>query len=303
MENGHSPQALFSQAFSYDGRIRRLEYSISVLLACFVVYLCICIPDTFFLRADSVSDFDLWFLINTVSTYVRVIACWFLMAQATKRCHDSGHSGWFLFIPFYILVLLFEKGEPSANKYGYPPKQAQSVDIQSKSDNIIKDQNSFATFFLLLLMLLKGGNFLLTFILLYRLLFGELYPELITDFIDAVLSLSIFIGVLLVFHYKKLGFYIAVFASSVSVIRWFYNMCVNEEVSFGSEPIYNTYNLIVTIGPLLGFVALYLVMKKKRNGVSIWEKMRFSLKSIDWRSLGLYLFTFEAAALIYGLLY
>lgn len=49
-------------------------------------------------------------------------ANWFLWAQGAKRCHDRGHSGWYQFIPFYLLWMLFGDGDAYENYYGPDPK-------------------------------------------------------------------------------------------------------------------------------------------------------------------------------------
>jgi len=47
---------------------------------------------------------------------------WFLWAQGAKRCHDLGKNGWWQIIPFYVLLLVFQDGQPGLNKYGFNPK-------------------------------------------------------------------------------------------------------------------------------------------------------------------------------------
>jgi len=47
---------------------------------------------------------------------------WFFIAQGAKRCHDYGSSGWWQIVPFCPIVMIFWKGQPETNKYGYNPK-------------------------------------------------------------------------------------------------------------------------------------------------------------------------------------
>ena len=44
------------------------------------------------------------------------------MAVAVRRMHDTDHSGWFLLIPIYSLVLLFTAGTEGNNRFGPDPK-------------------------------------------------------------------------------------------------------------------------------------------------------------------------------------
>lgn len=51
-----------------------------------------------------------------------------------RRLHDTGHSGWWLFITLipliggiWLIVLLASKGDPAANKYGDPPSTARAA--------------------------------------------------------------------------------------------------------------------------------------------------------------------------------
>ena len=45
----------------------------------------------------------------------------FLLIQAVKRAHDVNKSGWFLFLPFYNLFLIFAEGTDGNNDYGIVP--------------------------------------------------------------------------------------------------------------------------------------------------------------------------------------
>ena len=50
------------------------------------------------------------------------LTLWYIwIAQAVKRSHDIGHSGWWIWIPFYIVWLLFARGDEGENEYGNEP--------------------------------------------------------------------------------------------------------------------------------------------------------------------------------------
>jgi len=105
---------MFKRCFSFSGRIRRLEYGLSVIIySAYVLVICS------FLGFDDIED-----LIMAMQTlFIPLIpAYWFLFSQRTRRCHDLGRSGWWQFIPFYDLVLLFADSDYGINKYGKNPK-------------------------------------------------------------------------------------------------------------------------------------------------------------------------------------
>lgn len=112
IENHETPkkdvQGMFSEAFSFDGRIRRLEYGLSN-----IIYAVIAIIINYTVENDE----------SLAVIYLGFFPLlWFLFAQGAKRCHDLGNSGWFQLIPFYGLWLLFANGEKGENKYGNNPK-------------------------------------------------------------------------------------------------------------------------------------------------------------------------------------
>ena len=100
---------MFKDPFSFKGRIRRLEYLITIVIYC-IVY------------------FSLWFLTRGTTYGVEVfwsmflISSYIFIAQGTKRCHDIGENGFYQFIPFYFFWLIIEDGIPKKNKYGLNPK-------------------------------------------------------------------------------------------------------------------------------------------------------------------------------------
>lgn len=99
---------MFENAFSFEGRIRRTEYGISL-----IIYAVISVVITLIAEANSEASFV---LIGYIP------ALWFLLAQAAKRCHDVGNSGWWQLIPLYGFWLLFQEGELGKNDYGNNPK-------------------------------------------------------------------------------------------------------------------------------------------------------------------------------------
>jgi uncharacterized membrane protein YhaH (DUF805 family) len=104
-------QGMFAKPFSFEGRIRRTEYGIT-----FIVYFIVIT----FLNAIFVPEAE-----GALAGYfiLFIPMLWFLWAQGAKRCHDMGHSGWYQIIPFYVIWMIFTKGEKGIrNKYGLNPK-------------------------------------------------------------------------------------------------------------------------------------------------------------------------------------
>lgn len=99
---------MFKHPFSFEGRIRRTEYGLSL-----IVYYVALIALAFLEESTG----------NNGITFIGYIpAFWFMLAQGTKRCHDRGnHGGWQL-IPFYLFWMLFAEGDPKSNQYGPDPK-------------------------------------------------------------------------------------------------------------------------------------------------------------------------------------
>ncbi|MES2387080.1 MAG: DUF805 domain-containing protein [Bacteroidota bacterium] len=89
--------------FSFEGRIRRLEYGISSLLAFSAVLIIL----------YTSQDYPvLWVL--------AIPLLWFTFAARAKRCHDIGFSAWFKYKDSFQLLL--KDGEIGPNQYGENPK-------------------------------------------------------------------------------------------------------------------------------------------------------------------------------------
>jgi uncharacterized membrane protein YhaH (DUF805 family) len=110
---------MFKNPFSFTGRIRRTEYGISYIIWA-IIYSIIYITLT--------TNYIEYFFLLYVPLY------WFIFAQGAKRCHDRGNSGWYQFIPFYVLWLLFAEGDSGENDYGTDPKGLQNLSSEVPID-------------------------------------------------------------------------------------------------------------------------------------------------------------------------
>lgn len=97
---------MFRAPFSFDGRIRRLEYGISTIIY-YIVYIIV-----FGISAEA-----------PIMGLAVIPIIWFILAQGAKRCHDRGNSGWYQIIPFYVFWMIFAEGDKEVNEYGNPPKK------------------------------------------------------------------------------------------------------------------------------------------------------------------------------------
>lgn len=111
---------MFKNPFSFSGRIRRLEYGLSLII--YFVYVGIL---QLFVDDDG-SDEEILKVLLFLVLYILIL--WLMLAQGTKRCHDRGNTGWFQLIPFYGLWMLFVDGENRVNKYGANPKDIGNID-------------------------------------------------------------------------------------------------------------------------------------------------------------------------------
>lgn len=113
---------MFKNILSFSGRIRRLEYGLTYLLF-LIFYFFVIFLIEFFEKFESI--FYLLF----------ILFYWLILAQGVKRCHDLGKSGFYQFIPFYGLWMLFEEGQQGKNGYGLNPKSFKNNLVIQKNDS------------------------------------------------------------------------------------------------------------------------------------------------------------------------
>lgn len=106
---------MFQNPFSFEGRIRRSEYGFSVIISAFISFIISAIIGS---MGQNGGGGGLGF----IYLFLSIPIWWFNLAQAVKRSHDTGNTGWMVLIPFYGLYLLFADGDVGSNQYGEDPK-------------------------------------------------------------------------------------------------------------------------------------------------------------------------------------
>jgi uncharacterized membrane protein YhaH (DUF805 family) len=126
---------MFKNPFSFEGRIRRTEFGISLLISILPIFL---------IKAlRTIESFDLFY--PTLPILYTIVFYLFILAQSAKRCHDTNRSGWFQFIPFFIFWLIFEEGNAHSNQYGPNPKDSNSLSINNNQSDSFSPQNTSST--------------------------------------------------------------------------------------------------------------------------------------------------------------
>lgn len=105
---------MIKKLFSFEGRISKREYRATMIgLFLFIaIFALIILPSMAFSNINQIVGA---FII------VGIPLNWIKLAQATKRCHDLGKSGWWQLVPFYGFSLYYGDGETKANQYGECP--------------------------------------------------------------------------------------------------------------------------------------------------------------------------------------
>jgi uncharacterized membrane protein YhaH (DUF805 family) len=117
---------MFKNPFSFNGRIRRLEYGLSFII--FYAFLFIVSMALGVALYDESSETEEGPGSTLILLLAAIPAYWFIFAQGAKRCHDRGNSGWFQIIPFYGLWMLFADSDHGENEYGPNPKGIGNIE-------------------------------------------------------------------------------------------------------------------------------------------------------------------------------
>ncbi len=289
---------MFAAPLSFDGRIGRLEYLLTLLfvLAAILAFLyykivycsSFAVSYSEMLHNRNTHDMDVKNVLDSLALVIFIpLAVWFEMAQAIKRCHDIGHSGCLLLIPLMPIIILFMKGDEQDNEYSIQANNENEVaaNIGNKS---VTMSCSFIRFYLCLMMLIASGRMAVadtwwlslgrnsewTIIMTLKMLFEGLY----------------LIGILLLFHYRKIGFYFVLSGGLYIFIIFivYLKSTINE---FEIMPMTTIYKFIVNMLYLFGLIFLYNILKETDE----WEKLESGLKGINWKSILTYLLVLEFA--------
>lgn len=99
---------MFANLISFEGRIRRAEFAITLILC-------------YFVRSSLLAIFGELNLLSTISSVFLVLI---FFSQSVKRLHDMDQTGWLAILPVYNpVLLLFVDGTRGKNQYGEDPKR------------------------------------------------------------------------------------------------------------------------------------------------------------------------------------
>ena len=134
---------MFKAPFSFDGRIRRIEYFLSGIVGGIVFSIAWALGiGTFILGAGMGSAGGSVFGL-LIGLAALVASMWFSLAQGVKRLHDLDKSGWLILLMFVPIVnalfglyMLFADGTVGPNQYGEDPKNRMLYQAQPSSVNV-----------------------------------------------------------------------------------------------------------------------------------------------------------------------
>ena len=134
---------MFKAPFSFDGRIRRIEYFLSGIVGGIVTWIAMLLGvGTFIFGASSGSAGGSVFGL-LIGLAALIASVWFSLAQGVKRLHDLNKSGWLILLMFIPIVnaifglyMLFADGTVGPNQYGADPKNRMPYQGQPSAVNV-----------------------------------------------------------------------------------------------------------------------------------------------------------------------
>ncbi len=135
---------MFKAPFSFDGRIRRIEYFLSGIVGGIVFGVAMASRYRYLYfgaGCGSAGGSGIRFLDRSCCM---VASMWFSLAQGVKRLHDLDKSGWlillmlcsYLVYALFGLYMLFADGTVGPNQYGEDPKNRMPYQAQPSSVNV-----------------------------------------------------------------------------------------------------------------------------------------------------------------------
>lgn len=103
---------MFKNVFLFKGRARRSEFWVAYAIFFFAMMAVSAIAD-----AGGDSGFVAFLCI-----VLFIAGFWLFLSEGTRRCHDLGHNGFWMLIPYYLLWMLFQNSKEGPNEYGNNPK-------------------------------------------------------------------------------------------------------------------------------------------------------------------------------------
>lgn len=92
---------------NFEGRTSRKDYWFFIIIYIFFAFI--------------LKKIDIHIFVN-IPLWIYIIIFFLpLLSSTIRRIHDTGHRGWFLFIPLYNIYLLLKKGNEGYNRYGINP--------------------------------------------------------------------------------------------------------------------------------------------------------------------------------------
>ncbi len=256
---------MFAAPLSFDGRIGRLEYFLTLLIVFTAILAFIYKPYHF------IND-DVYNFINIIGHPLLTLIFWLLVAQTIKRSHDFELSS----VPFKIIPLLLLEGD-------------KKEDENSNENEAGTIQNTYVRFYLCL-MLLYACGVTTNLIQWVKILSCNNLTSLALMTLQTTFNIIYFVGFLLLLHYRKVGFYLVTCGGVFTIVNMIGYIYALPEL-FHYLPIVTIYNIIIYLLYIASFTILYKMLKK----ASEWEKLEKGLKGTNWKSVLTYFLVLELA--------